>query len=125
MCTRAREAQRRKRNRAFSELKDNFACIEILGKEQRKTSNGGVSESNDPDDAILIGLDAETETRPELGKAGRVRCIALEKIEESTGVAPLGVKNSTDLACAIRMIQQYDPGKIVSSLGRKHNLNET
>ena len=41
------------------------------------------------------------------------------KVEETTGFASFGVKDSIGLACAMRMI-----GIIVSSLGRTQNLKE-
>ena len=71
---------------------------------------------NDLDDAMMIGLNEETETRPELGKVGRILCIASGEVEETTGVTSLGVKDTFDLVRATRTIQEYDPGIIVSSL---------
>ena len=56
----------------IAELSANLAGIKVLGKEHRKTINEGISEMNDLDDALTLGLNVETEARPDLGKPGRV-----------------------------------------------------
>ena len=103
----------------ISEFSDNFAGVEVLGKEQRKTINEGISEMTDLDDAILIRLNVVTETRSELVEAGAILCLAPENVEAATG-SSFGIEDSNHLARAIRMIQEYDPGIIVSSSGRTH-----
>ena len=56
----------------ISEFSANLAGIKVLGKEQKKLINEGISEVNVLDDALMIGLSVETDSRSELGKAGRV-----------------------------------------------------
>ena len=67
--------------------------LKYLGKEQRKIINEGISEMNDLDDALMLGLNAETETRPDLGKLGRVLCITPQKVHEEVGIKTLSVEN--------------------------------
>ena len=66
------------------------------------------------------------ERRPDQSgdKAGRLLCIAPEKVEETARVTSLGITDTKDLVRATRMIQEYDPGIIASSLGRSHILKE-
>ena len=70
----------------ISELSANFAGIKVLGKQQRKIINEGISEMNDLDDALTLGLNVETETRPDLGKPGRVLCITPKKVREEVRI---------------------------------------
>ena len=108
----------------ISELSANFAGIKVLGKEQRKIINEGISEMNDLDDALMLGLNVETETRPDLGKFGRVLCITPQKVHEEVGIKTLSVEETSDLERGERAIQEYDPGIIVSSLGRNHKFEK-
>ena len=73
---------------------------------------------NDLDDALMIGLKVETESRPELGKTGRVLCITPQKARGDIGLSRIEIKDTTDLERAKRTILEYDPGIIISSLGR-------
>ena len=111
-------------NNIISELSANFAGIKVLGKEQRKIINEGISEMNDLDDALMLGLNVETETRPDLGKPGRVLCITPQKVREEVGIKTLAVEETADLERGERAIHEYDPGVIVSSLGRNHDFDE-
>ena len=108
----------------ISELSANLAGIKVLGKEQRKIINEGISEMNDLDDALMLGLNVETETRPDLGKPGRVLCITPKKVREEVGITTIALEDTADLERGIRTIHEYDPGIIVSSLGRTHSFGE-
>ena len=48
----------------ISELNAKLAGIKVLGKEQKKLINEGISEMNDVDNALMIGLNVETDSRP-------------------------------------------------------------
>ena len=108
----------------ISELSVSFAGIKVLGKEQRKIINEGISEMNDLDDALMLGLNAETETRPDLCTPGRVLSITPKKVREGVGITTIALEDTADLERGIRTMHEYDPGIIVSSLGRTHSFGE-
>ena len=68
----------------ISQLCANFAGTKVLGKEQRNLINERISEMNDLDDALTLGLNVETESRPDLEKPGRVLCITPKKVREKS-----------------------------------------
>jgi len=88
------------------------------GKEQRKTLNAGISEMNDLDDALLIGLNAEVDTRPEMGKAARVVMITPDIGQVMCLNNALGIDCTEDIDSTIEQIKTFEAGTIVSSFGR-------
>ena len=79
---------------------------------------------NDLDDALTLGLNVETEARPDLGKPGRVLCITPKKVREEVGIKTIALEGTADLERGLRAIREYDPGIILSSLGRTHDFGE-
>ena len=108
----------------ISQLSANLAGIKVFGKEQKKLINEGISEMNDLDDALTLKLNVETESRPELGKPGRVFCVTPKKVQAGVGISTIALEDTTDLERGARATHEYDPGTLVSSLGRTHNFGE-